>query len=268
MKRINIPLLILVTFIIAGCQSTTPTNVVVTIPPTMEFTATSIPPTETPEPTATSLPPTATTAPTPTIVPPEILSKYLTGIQFISVSDFESAPMDIDYNSDLVSISNGEMLMKGVDYQGGMNLRSTFNEGEGVIFDMRIIPETPAKPFEFETYLDHGTWWTDTYRRFGMYLNSSPEADLWMGKVGTGKYLSGNLTIKPDVNYRVALAVGQNADFLGLIWNPQKPDANRYFHQPMGEKWGNNEWLFVINGAKGSMAIDNVMTFKFDGFNK
>jgi hypothetical protein len=272
MKHYTIPSLILVIFLFAGCQSTAPTSVAATVPPTIPATQTPIPPTETiaptdtPTPTATPEPPTET--PTPTMEPPEILSKYLAGIKFIRVTTFDSEPRTIEYNSNLVKIVNGEMQMKGVGYQGGMNFRSKFWEGEGIVFDMKILSETPSTPFEFETYVDHGTWWTDTYRRFGMYLTSSPASDLWMGKVGTGNYLSGNLIIKPDVQYRVAIAIGEDADFLGLIWNPEKPDVNRYFHQPMGKKWIDNDWLFVINGAKGNMTVDNIMTFTFDGFQK
>lgn len=272
MKHYAIPTLILVAFLFAGCQPTAPTSVQVTIPPTIQATQTSIPPTETPAPTATFQPPTETPVPTetstPTMEPPEILSKYLAGIKFVTITTFDSEPRTIEYSSDHVKIENGEMHMKGEGYQGGMNYILQFREGEGIVFDMKVLSEKPSTGFEFETYVDHGSWMTDTYRRFGMYLTASPEADLWVGKVGTGKYLSGNLVIKPDVQYRAAIAIGENADFLGIIWDPEKPEVNRYFRQPMGKKWVDNNWKFVINGAKGTLAVDNMMTFTFDGFQK
>lgn len=266
MKNFIIPLLVFVFVILPACQTPSPSNTSVTTPPDLQTVQTQITPTKNIDPTSTPKPPTLT--PTPIIKPPEILLKYLNGIEINNALNFDSVPTNINYNPDFVKIMNGEMEMKGEGYQGGMELQSRIEEGEGVMFDMKIVPEVPPSKFEFETFFDNGTWWTDAYRRFGMYLVSSPESDLWMGKVGTGKYLSGNLVIKPDVQYRVALAVGENADFLGLIWNPEKPESFRFFHQPMGEKWFNNEWLFVINGASGKMIVDNLMTFSFDGFQK
>jgi hypothetical protein len=269
MKIYTLFALLVIILLFTACQPETNIASITNLPPVAETplpsTATfTMVPTATPvPPTVTPIPPTITSS--PTIEPPAILSNYLTGMTILNVNTFDSMPTDLTgFHTESASISDGLLKMVGHNYQGGVDFPSYYGEGKGVMYDF-MMPSQTTSAFEFETYFDNGQQWqTDGYRRFGIYITPAPQTDLWIGKKGFGNYLSGNLTIKTDVWYRLVLAVGKGGDFLCVVWDPNKPDQNRYFHQLMGEKWAGNNWHFFINGSKGNMSVDNLMEISFD----
>ena len=255
-KNLTVTICIVV-FVLTACQSAAP---VPTSMPQATNTATVIPTstfTATPKPTRTPIPST------PTVEPPTALSKYLSNVIVSNINTFDTAP-NFDYSTELVHIQDGKLQFKGKDWQGGIDSRLKYKEGQGVMFDFMIDSSQSPSGFEFETYFDLGTWWTPSYRRFGVYITSSPQADMWTGQRGTGKYLTGDLKLTPDVWYQVMVVIDKNADFLSVIWNPNNPDVIRKYRIPKGGDWSGQNWHFAINGSKGAIVIDNLMSISFD----
>lgn len=244
-------------FVLAACQPAAPMP---TSTPQATNTATAIPTstfTATPMPTKTPIPPT------PTVEPPTVLSKYLNGVVVFDLTTFDTDP-NLDYNTELIHLQDGKLQFKGQDYQGGVDSRLKYKEGQGIMFDFMIDSSQSSSGFEFETYFDVGTWWTPSYRRFGVYITAAPQADMWTGQRGTGKYLTGDLKIIPDTQYQIMVAIGKNAEFLCVVWNPDNPEITRIYRVPKGGDWSGLNWHFVINGAKGTMFVDNLMSVSFE----
>jgi hypothetical protein len=255
--------------IISGCASATVVSPATQFPLSTETPTPLSTDTPTPIPTDTpTLTPSITPSPTPTIEPPEILSQYLIGVKVNSLNttdnmkSLRSTYLNVFPS---ISIQDGKIHIVGQGYKGGLDSKVTIVEGLGVIYDFSIISNSSSSNFEFETYFDNNQqWMTNGYRRFGIYLTQAPQTDLWIGKNGFGNYLNGNLIIKPNNWYRLALAVGNGGNFLCVIWDPSKPDQNRYFHELMGKNWSGNNWKYVINGAAGEMLVDKIMNISFE----
>jgi hypothetical protein len=212
-------------------------------------------PTGTAKPTATPIPAT------PTVEPPALLADYLNAATIDTVLTFTQMPGQVDINRELVTAKDGVLHMQGRDWQGLLYAPYKYKEGQGALFDF-MFEQDGGTP-EFETYVDVGEWWTPSYRRFGVYLTLSPQANMWIGSQGSGKYLTGDLKLAPDVWYQVLLVVGENADFLGVIRDPANPGPVRSYRIPMGTQWAGNTWTFAINGTRGRMLIDNWMSISF-----
>jgi hypothetical protein len=223
-------------------------------------------PTSTPEPTNTPLP-TETT--TPTVEPPSFLSNYLVNPVIERVITGDDLFSDYSVNSAYVSIQDdGSVQMVGDGYQGGFE-KTHHEEGTGYIYTISVVPAEGKKSFEFETFFDNGNWMTDSYKRFGVYIvNGKPQSDIWVGKQGTGNNLLGNLLLKQGTPYKVGVFIGQNGSFLAVFWNPEKPEQFDRFRQDMGKKWASTVWKFVVDGASGTMKINDLMFVKFDSLKK
>ncbi|HID72687.1 TPA: response regulator, partial [Candidatus Micrarchaeota archaeon] len=146
--------------------------------------ADSVPPTEAPtkEPTSTStevpteVPTETPVPPTPTVAPPPILLDYLDGAVVTSVDSLDTRTGWELYAG---SISDGYLELIGNDWNGLMK-RGSIAEGEGTIINFKY-----EKGSVFEVYYDYGQWYTDPYRRFGIYILSGfPAANLYLGKNG------------------------------------------------------------------------------------
>lgn len=223
-------------------------------------------PSRTPLPTST---PSPTLTRTPTIVAPEFLDTYLKGVTITRLDTFDRKESDKSFSDQNARVQNGQLYLTGNGYTGGLNKNQSYREGEGVMFDFKLLEDQPTPKFEFETFFENGTWMTDGYKRFGVYITSSPQANLFMGKNGTGNYLVGNLTtIKKNVWYRLFMVIGGGGDFLCVIWDPDNPTQTRYFRQPMGRTWADLQWGFALNGSVGNMEIDNFMDFTFERYSK
>jgi hypothetical protein len=264
MKRFFVAVACIGVLYISGCKPMGPANDVVIPTATPQNTNTvSVIPSATITPTVR--PSNTPIPPTPTIEPPSFLSEFLEGIK---VTQFDSFDTDssLFYNEELVKVQDKKLKMTGLDYSGGAGTDAIFTEGQGIIFDFMIDSAQNESGFEFETYFATGEWWTPGYRRFGVYIAPAPQADMWIGQKGTGKNLTGNLKIVPDTTYQVMLSVGNDANFLCIIWDPNNLDKYRIYRIPKGGDWSNLTWSFNINGAKGGMFVDNFTVFSFDGY--
>jgi hypothetical protein len=231
-KNLTVTICIVV-FVLTACQSAAPM------------------PTSTPQVTNT------------TVEPPTVLSKYLNGVVVFDLNTFDTDP-NMNYNAELVSVYDGKLQFKGQGWEAWASSRLDYREGQGVMFDFSIDSSQSPSGFEFETYFDLGIYSAPSYRRFGVYLKPTPQADMWTGQRATGKYLTGDLKLTPDVWYQVMVVIDKNADFLSVIWDPNNPDVIRKYRIPQGGDWSREIWSFVINGSKGTMLVDNLMSISFD----
>lgn len=228
---------------------------------------TSIPPTSTPLPTETSVP-TNTPVPTKTPIPPTATVpapdkslEYLNGVQVIYNETFDNPPIGGGgwvLNSGI--IKNGILELVGKNWNG-LGLDREFKEGEGVVIDF-----TYTKGSVFEIYIDKGSWYTDPYKRYGVYIeNNYARVNVWAGKNGLGgAILSGNFTPKPDITYSLLIAILPNGEFLGVIWDPSDPSKTIYYREKIGKTWTNLNWIFHVGADKGTIHFDNFRKIKFD----
>lgn len=251
MKQVSkmlIPLVVLTAVVISGCSGN--------IPPAAEN------PTSPPEPTnIPTLAPTSTKTPvppTPTIAPPLVILDHLDGVVVTQIDNFESSS---GWDLWAGKISNGVLEIIGKDWNG-LAKKGLFSEGEGIIVNFKY-----EKKSDFELMFDHGEWWTDPYRRFGIYISSGyPKANLWLGKNGLGfNNLIGNFQLKTDTWYTLLMAVDSDGEFLALIWDPADTSHTFSYHEKAGEKWAGYNWDFRIGADAGTIVFDDFMTITFDG---
>ena len=67
--------------------------------------------------------------------------------------------------------------------------------------------------------LDSGEWYTDPYKRFGIYMEKNfPRVNVWAGKNGLGGgNLIGNFTPKPEIYYSLLMALLPDGEFWVLF---------------------------------------------------
>lgn len=226
--------------------TSTPTEMPATSTPTS-----TLPPTRTPIPTKTPVPPT------PTIAPPTVILDYLENAAVTQIDYLDSST---GWDLWTGKISNGVLEVIGKDWNG-LGKKGRISEGEGIIIDFKY-----EKNSEFELMFDYGEWWTDPYRRFGIYIwGSYPKANLWLGKNGLGfNNLHGNFQPKADTWYTLLMAVDTDGEFLALIWDSTDPTKIFSYHEKAGEKWGGYNWVFKLGANAGTVTFDNFMKIAFD----
>jgi len=247
---------LLTVLVISGCAPA-PTPVPSTSTPlptdTLVPTNTSIP-TNTPVPTKTPIPPTAT------IQAPDKTLEYLNGVQVVNIDTFDL--VTDKWGSGLISggISNGVLNVIGKDWNGIVRNRD-FKDNQGIVVDL-----TYTKGSVFEMYLGHGDWYTDSYKRFGIYVEHNyARVNVWAGKNGLGgANLSGNFSPKPDIIYSLLMALLPDGEFLGVIWDPSDSTKTIFYREKIGENWSNLTWGFAIGADKGTIVFDNYREITFD----
>jgi hypothetical protein len=220
--------------------------------PTPSRTATQNP-TSTPDPTSTPLPPT------PTIAPPAVLAGYLENVRVTKIDTYDDGNHgDIQFDS----ISNGAIKLtgEGGDTWGGDNTKVTFQEGEGIVIKFKF-----SQASVFEMYFDSGSWQTDLYKRFGLYLdNGYPSSNLISARNGfNSHYLRRNFYPLPDTWYSLLMVVGKNGDFFLLIWDLANPENIIQDRQEFVE-WSGYRWTFHMQANKGVILFDDFTEIKFE----
>jgi hypothetical protein len=227
--------------------------------PSIMPTSTSLPtatplPTNTPIPTKTLIPPTAT------IQAPDKASEYLNGVQVTSIDNF-----DVDtpkWGSGLYSggIKNGVLEVIGKDWNG-IGREKKFHDNQGIIVDF-----TYTRGSVFEMYVDNGDSDTDSYKRFGIYMdNNYAIVNVFAGNNGLGgANLLGNFSPKPDTTYSMLMALLPDGEFLGVIWDPSDSTHTIYYREKIGKNWSDLTWKFSIGADKGTIVFDNFREITFD----
>jgi hypothetical protein len=143
------------------------------------------------------------------------------------------------------------------DWNGLIRKGSTL-DGTGVILSFKY-----SRDPEFEMFFDHGEWDTDPYRRFGVYILSYPRTNLWQGKNGWWRNLQGNFQPQPDTWYSMLMAIGENGEFLAVIWDPLDPGRTITYHEEIGGDWSGLTWTFKIGANVGTAQFDDFIRFSF-----
>ncbi len=185
--------------------------------------------------------------------------EFLNNVQVVYIDTFDDPNQD-GWNLDAGTIKNGILEVVGKNWNG-LTRRNKFKEGMGIVLDF-----TYTKGSVFEVYVDSGTWDTDTYKRFGVYVdNNQPRANLWVGSNPLeGALLSSNLALKPDTNYMLLIAILPDGDFLAVIWDPFDPTKTILYHEKIGKNWSGLTWRFAIGADSGTILFDNYREIKFD----
>jgi hypothetical protein len=228
---------------------------------------TSVPPTSTPLPTSTPMP-TYTVAPTKTPIPPtatvpapDKVSEYLNGA---AVTLFE--PFGKNYQGgwwfDTGKLTSDNVTLPGTDSWSGFGRDESrkFSAGEGYLIDF-----TYSKGSVFEMLFQHEKFYTDPYRRFGIYIdNAIGKSDLWQGKTLFANNLHGNLVLHPDTTYTVLMAILEDREFLAVVWNKSDPAKTLYYREKLGSSWADLSYTLSIGANKGTILFNNYQEIKFD----
>lgn len=237
-------ILVVCSWILSACQPAQ-------IPPT----ATIVHPTDTPVPTNTPKPTSTPVPPTPTIIPPAVLTEYLENVQITEVDTFDNGS---GWDLSAGRVTGGTLELVGKDWNG-LTRKGTFKEGSGILVNFKY-----TKGSDFELYFDDGDWYTDSYKRFGVYLALGyAESNRWIGKNGSGNYLRGNFYPAPDTWYSLLMVLGKDGDFYALMWDPSNPDKLISDRQKI-EDWKGVTWRFALGADKGTILFDDFTEFTFD----
>lgn len=239
--------LVVLLWILSACQPAQ-------IPPTA--TATIVPPTNTPVPTNTPKPTSTPVPPTPTIVPPAVLGEYLENVRITRIDNFDDNNGWEMYTG---KVSSGTLEIVGKDWNS-ITRRQAFKEGDGIIVNFKY-----TKGAEFEMLFDKGEWWTDPYKRFGVYIVTDyAETNLWDGKNGLGgNYLRGNFYLAPDTWYSLVMALGKDGNFFALIFDPSNPEKFIKDRRKIDGYQGIT-WTFKMGANVGVVSYDDYMEINFD----
>lgn len=258
-KRMYVAFVVMI-LLATACQPAIPEPVdVPAATSTMASTSTPLP-TNTPVPTNTSTPTKTPIPPTATVPAPDKVSEYLDNVKVISIDTFDKNT-GLWWLDSAGTFKDGGLEIIGKDWNG-IGREGILKEGKGVIIDF-----TFTRGSVFEIFFDKGDWWTDSYRRYGVYVyNSYPAVNVWSGKNGLGgAYLSGNFSTKPETTYSLMIAILPNGEFLSVIWDPSDPSKTIRYRENIGETWSNISWNFRIGADKGTILFDNYRVISFDG---
>jgi hypothetical protein len=247
---------LLTVLVISGCApAQTPVQFTLTPLPTDTLvpTNTSVP-TNTPAPTRTPVPPTAT------IQAPDKTLEYLNGVKVVHIDNFDKDSSKWGVGLASGGIRNGVLEVIGKDWNG-VRRYTSFRDNQGIIIDF-----TYTHGSVFEMYVDNGSWDTDSYKRFGIYVEgNSARVNVWAGKNGLGgARLSGNFSPKPDTTYSLLMAILPNGEFLGVIWDLSDSTKTIYYREKIGKNWSDLTWEFAVGADKGTIIFDNYREITFD----
>lgn len=160
------------------------------------------------------------------------------------------------------TIENGVMEIIGNENWNFVSRNEEFGEYEGVIIDFNYSTNSLS-----EIFVEHGTWDTDQYRRFGVYIaGDSAGLNKYTGKNDQGgAKLSGNLTLQPGTTYSLLIAILPNGEFLEAIWNPSNSSEALFHREKIDETWAGLTWTLWIGVNQNTIQFDNFNEISFSG---
>jgi hypothetical protein len=226
--------------------------------------------TETAEPNFPAIAPTETVADTPaatTIKPvnpdipaPDILSRYLNDVQVTSIDTFDGQGGE-NWGVSAGEIKDGVLEITGNESLDGAWRKREFEEGEGILVDFDFTERST-----FLVYLNFGSYGTDPFRRFGMYVeNGTPITDIYSGAEYIWGGFSGDLAVEAGKTHTILLAILPDGEILEVLWDPSDPAKILEYRNAFGETWAGLPWTFVIQAQKGMIRFDNFEEIKFSG---
>ena len=208
--------------------------------------------------TATHIIPTNKSTHTP---PTAMLSEFLNDVQIITIDQFNDTANWIIWDPKSTTLSNGIVEVNGKpDWTNAIAQSKKLSEGMGIVIEFK---NTTGNEYEFN--IDTGTWNTDGYKGFAVSRDSSPKVWLWEGKnLLTGNDFHGNLPLTKDKWYCAAISIGQNGEFLAVVWDLNDPSRRAVYREKMNETWSGKIWEFRAQLNIGtSLSVDNFSIFSF-----
>ena len=188
------------------------------------------------------------------------LDDYLNDVKIVEVDSFDE-PLANQWNVINGTLENGTLKIIGNNNYDGVSRNRDFREGEGIIIDFSYSQDSV-----FELFMDRGEYNSDTYKRFGVYIDNDFVSvnERGGGNLG-GAGFSGNLTLQPGTNYSALIAILPNAEFLQVIWDPNDPSGSLSYREQMDQSWLGMNWDFYVQAGKGTILLDNFREIKFSG---
>ena len=196
------------------------------------------------DPNLASPTPTITLTPAPTVA----LESIFPNIQITETDTFND-PNGPGWklDSSIAKISNGDLEINGMNWKGGISRVSEFTEGEGIVTDFKFTQNA-----YFTIGFNSGTWATDSYRQYGIYLvNMLLDIMKWKGSNYPEVSLSGNLTPEAGKWYSLLMTIGKNGNFYTRVWDPSNPQSFLESTLNLGSSWSGLSWTFSVGGGYG-----------------
>ncbi|MCI0610441.1 MAG: toll/interleukin-1 receptor domain-containing protein [Anaerolineae bacterium] len=190
---------------------------------------------------------------------PDQLSQYLNDVQVLNIDTFDD-PLGSGWDLYAGTIENGVLEIIGNEDWNFVSRNGEFGENQGVVIDFNYSTDSLS-----EIFLEHGTWDTDGYRRFGVYIGGDhAELNKYAGKNDQGgANLSGNLTLEPGRTYSLLIAILPDGEFLEVIWEPSNSSETLIYREQFDETWAGLTWTLWIGGNQGTIQIDNFNKIRF-----
>jgi hypothetical protein len=149
------------------------------------------------------------------------------------------------------------------DWASSLNFNKELNEKEAVIVRFSYQGDQ-----EFNLFLDHGTWDTEPYRRFGVYVvNNKLGSDYWLGKNSIGGKNSFDVSVKPKKSYDLLLSNDGDGRFSVALWDSEDPNKVLLdlTTEQFDDSWKGLVWQFHTGANKGEVLISKIVPFTFKG---
>ena len=119
---------------------------------------------------------------------------------------------------------------------------------------------------EFEFFFDQGQWFTDSYKRFGSYVdNNLVRPNLWAGRNALrGAIVNGNFMPQSGTIYSLSMALLPDGGFLAAVWDPSDTSKVISYYENIGNNWSNLNWIFHIQANSGIILFDDFTRIEFD----
>jgi len=197
----------------------------------------------------------------PNIPAPEILSQFLNDVQVLSIDTFDD-PSGNGWGIAAGKIENGRMEIVGNENLDGAWYKTEFAENHGILIDFSY-----SKRSTLLVNMNFGSYDTDQYRRFGIYVENStaPITDVYEGKKYISGDFSGSLSTEAGKNYTILFAILPKGELLEVVWDPANPTDVLEYRNRFGESWTGLPWTFLIQAQKGTIYFDNFRQISFNG---
>jgi hypothetical protein len=189
-----------------------------------------------------------------------MLNSYLENVRVVQVDTMDT---DSGWVFDTGRLTNStiELIGLGGEDWSGFFRKETLLEGHGITINFKYNPGAV-----FECFFDDGGWFTNSYKRFGIYVdNNRIQPNMWAGRNKLpGSIVNGNFVPQPDTTYSLLMALLPDGGFLAVIWDPMDPSKVIFYQEDIGTNWSNLTWRFAIQANQGTILFDNFTIIEFD----
>ena len=234
-----------------------------TIPALSASTDTLAPtPTDTPTTAPTS---TATPLPTATLPPtlPSQLGTFLEDGKFTFYDGFNFRSTDDWRFSYCQKIKDGE-----VDYSclgnNSLSRNYIFYAGEGILVDFMKVK--PADDYKFRISFYNSDWGSPLiWQSFGITDSLTLGTHLTITRQNAAMVDIVIPQLKPEIWYRVAMAIDGNGRILVMTWERDNPVSEPWkYKSTQGGEWTGGAWIFqVFNEPPVTLRFDNFYQLAF-----